>query len=153
MGVNLRYILTTSHSPQSLDHRRAYLQIAAARLQRWALQLAAHNYTIQFRPTKAHANADALSRLPLKGTESKNAKADLFSVRQIEALPVTSVQLKCAPSYDSILSKVLRYTKYGLPDRVDETLKPYWNRRTELTLEDDCIVWGIQVVVPTKTKS
>ena len=52
--------------------------IASARLQQWALQLAAHNYTIQFRPTKAHANADALSHLPLKGTESKEAKADLF---------------------------------------------------------------------------
>ena len=91
-----------------------------------------------------------MSRLPLKGTESKEAKADLFSVRQIEALPVTLVRLKCTTSRDPILSKVLRYTKYGWPDRVDKTLKPYWNRRTELTLEVDCIMWGIPVVVPAK---
>ena len=146
------FTLYTDHKPLTtiLGPKKGTPPIASTRLQQWALQLAAHNYTIQFRPTKAHANTEALSRLPLKGTESKEAKADLFSVRQIEALPVTLVQLKCATSRDPILSKVLRYTKYGWPDRVDETLKPYWNQRTELTLEDDCIMWGIPVVVPTK---
>ena len=136
------FTLYTDHKPLTtiLGPKKGTPPIAAARLQRWALQLATHNYTIQFRPTKAHANSEALSRLPLKGTESKEAKADLFSVRQIEALPVTLVQRKCAISCDPILSKVLRYTKYGWPDRVDETLKPYWNRRAELTLEDDCIM-------------
>ena len=48
------------------------------------------------------------------------------------------------------MSKVLRYTKQGWPDKVNDILKPYWNRRTELTLENDCIMWGIQVVVPVK---
>ena len=52
--------------------------LAATRLPRWALQLAAHNYTIELRPTKVHANADALSRLPLKGTKSEgSSNADL----------------------------------------------------------------------------
>ena len=98
-------------------------------------------------PTKVHANADAVSSLPLKGIHSKETKADLFSVRQIKAFPVTSIQLT---SYDPILSKVLQYTKQGWPDKVDEPLKPYWNRRAELTLEDDCIMWGIRIVVPAK---
>ena len=142
------FTLCTDHKPLTtiLGPKKGIPPIAAARLQRWALQLAAHNYTIQFRPTKAHANADALSRLPLKCTESKEAKADLFSVRQIEALPVTSVQLKHATSHDPILSVY----KQGWPDKVDKTLRPYWNRRTELTLEGDCIMWGIWVVVPAK---
>ena len=51
---------------------------------------------------------------------------------------LTAVQLKRATNYDPILSKVLLYTKQGWPDKVDEPLKPYWNRRAELTLEDDC---------------
>ena len=146
------FTLCTDHKPLTtiLGPKKGIPPIAAARLQRWALQLAAHNYTIQFRPTKAHANADALSRLPLKHTESKEAKADLFSVGQIEALPVTSVHLKHATSHDPILSKVLMYTKQGWPDKVDEILRPYWNRRTELTLEGDCIMWGIRVVVSAK---
>ena len=48
------------------------------------------------------------------------------------------------------MSKVLRYTKQGWPDKVNDILKPYWNRRTKLTSENDCIMWGIQVVVPVK---
>ena len=44
--------------------------------------------------TKAHANADALLCLPLKGIHSKETKTDIFSARQIEALPVIAIQLK-----------------------------------------------------------
>ena len=74
------FTLYTDHKPLTtiLGPKKGIPPIASARLQQWALQLAAHNNTIQFRPTKAHANADALSHLPLKGTESKEAKADLF---------------------------------------------------------------------------
>ena len=38
---------------------------ASGRIQRWSLKLAMYQYTLQFRPTAQHANADALSRLPL----------------------------------------------------------------------------------------
>ena len=74
------FTLCTDHKPLTtiLGPKKGIPPIAAARLQRWALQLAAHNYTIKFRPTKAHANADALSCLPLKGIHSKETKTDLF---------------------------------------------------------------------------
>ena len=72
--------------------------------------------------TKAHANADALLCLPLKGIHSKETKTDIFSARQIEALPVIAIQLKCATSYDPM---ALLYTKQGRSDKVDEPLKPY----------------------------
>ena len=38
----------------------------------------------------------------------------------------------------------------GWPMQVSDTLKPYWNRRLELSLEDNCIMWGSRVVVPKK---
>ena len=38
----------------------------------------------------------------------------------------------------------------GWPMQVSDTLKPYWNRRLELSLEDDCIMWGSRVVIPKK---
>ena len=34
--------------------------------------------------------------------------------------------------------------------QISEAFKPYWNRRFELSLEDDCIMWGNRVVVPNK---
>ena len=39
--------------------------MAAARLQKWAVQLLAYNYEIRFRRTQNHGNADGLSQLPL----------------------------------------------------------------------------------------
>ena len=29
-----------------------------------------------------------------------------------------------------------------------EELKPYWNRRLELTVYDGCLLWGSRVIVP-----
>ena len=38
---------------------------ASARIRRWSLCMSMFEYTLKFRNTTAHANADALSRLPL----------------------------------------------------------------------------------------
>ena len=46
--------------------------LAAGRLQRWVLFLSSYDYEIEFRTTKAHANVDDLSRLPLPA--QKNGK-------------------------------------------------------------------------------
>ena len=70
--------------------------IAAARLQRWALILSGYHYEIEFLPTKAHANADGLSRLPLPydTQEIASIEPNIFNILQIKSLPVTITQLK-----------------------------------------------------------
>ena len=40
--------------------------MAASRIQRWALTLAAYEYTIVYKEGSLNGNADGLSRLPLK---------------------------------------------------------------------------------------
>ena len=149
-----KFTLVTDHQPLTtiFNSKKGIPTLAAARLQRWALLLSALSYTIQFQPTKAHGNADGLSRLPVKkgSTNADYSEPDLFNIRQIEALPITSGQLKQATRQDAVLSKVLMYTKQGWPTQISELLKPYWNRRLELTLEDDCIMWGTRVIVPCK---
>ena len=49
-----------------LGPKRGVPPIAAARLQRWAIQLATYTYDIEFKSTHDHGNADALSSLPLR---------------------------------------------------------------------------------------
>ena len=127
--------------------------LAAARLQRWAIILSAYRYDIEFKYTQDHTNVDGLSRLPLpcvNTSKSSSSAVDVFNVAQLESLPITSQQLGQVTRKDMILSKVWRYCKSGWPTTVPDCLKPYWNRRNELTIEEDCIMWGIRVIVPKR---
>lgn len=128
--------------------------LAAARLQSWTLALSTYSYTIEFWSTKAHANTDGLSRLllplsPVEGSEQPSVES-VFVVSQMLALPMLVAQLRRATQNDPLLSRVYRCVQWGWPDRIPESLKPFYNRKTELTLEGGCVLWGIQVVVPQK---
>ena len=61
------FYLITDHKPvlSLFSAKRAIPFQASARIQRWALILAMYEYTLQFKSTTQHSNADALSRLPL----------------------------------------------------------------------------------------
>ena len=59
--------MVTDHKP-SLGLLKEVLATpphASARIKRWSLFLSSYEYSLVFRNTTAHANADALSRLPL----------------------------------------------------------------------------------------
>ena len=124
-----------------------------ARLQRWALLLSACQYDIQYRNGEEHANADALSRLPMAGVPSEEEQlrdVEVHTILQLEALPITNQQLKLATEHDPLLSQVRQYIKEGWPSVVPEEFKAYLSRKQELTLQNDCIFWGSRVVIPPK---
>ena len=91
-----KFSLITDHMPLStiLSPSKGIPSFAAARIQRWALLLSASSYDISYHSTKLHANADALSRLPLVHDQTNDSLCvcfdSLFNVGQLETLPVTS---------------------------------------------------------------
>ena len=46
----------------------------------------------------------------------------------------------------------MEFTWVRLPATVAKDLKPYWLRRYELFVEEGCLIWGLQVVIPTSGK-
>ena len=150
-----RFTLVTDHKPLTsiLGSKHGVPSMAAARLQRWALLLAGYQYDIYYRDTKSHGNADALSRLPLScidNTSSCTGASNVFNMTQIDSLPILSSQLERATSYDPALSKVIQHTRQGLLTVIPDELKPYYVRRHEFTLESNCLLWGIRVIIPHK---
>ena len=145
-----KFTLLTDHKPllSILGSKQGVPPLAAARLQRWAVVLSAYTYDIVFKPTKAHCNADALSRLPLPESATTYSGPTEFNISQIYALPVTSVSIQSCSRKDPLLSRVIRFTRSGWPSTVAEELKPYHQRRHELTIEAGCLLWGIRVVIP-----
>ena len=102
-----QFVLVTDHKPLTtiLGPKRGIPPLAAARLQRWAYTLSAYSYTIKFRPTTEHANADGLSQLPLRKRHAASVDSiTSFIIGQIQALPVTAKQIQTATRQDGILS-------------------------------------------------
>ena len=90
--------MLTDHEPlTSIFHpSKSLLAVTAARLQRYALFLAGFYYTIMYKSTKWHGNADGLSRLPLHSetTAEESDPVGLFYATQFEPLLVPAEQVK-----------------------------------------------------------
>ena len=151
-----KFTLITDHKPLTaiFGSKKGIPTLAAARLQRWALLLSTYDYEIQFKPTESHSNADRLSRLPLPVLDSHNGGevASLFNVSQVQSLPVTFQQVQQTTKRDLVLSKLLRYVREGWPTQIPEELKAYHNRQYEITIEHECLLWGIRVIIPTSLR-
>lgn len=151
------FTIVTDHKPLTaiLGPKKGIPPLVAARLQRWAWILSAYRYDIEFRPTGEHGNADGLSRLPIPGTVSRDIDAgpQVFNVSQMQSLPVNVRQLRAATSTDPLLSKVYRYTRGSWPQHIPQCLRPFSDRRNELTVEEGCLLWGIRVVVPQRLRA
>ena len=122
-------------------------------MQRWALILSAYTYSIRYRSTKDHGNADGLSRLPLPPT-TDGAEVEVRDalVRLIDSLPVDASELSAAIRRDPLLSSVHRYQRHGWPKKLSEELQHYHRRREELSAEGSCLLWGGRVVIPKKLR-
>eukprot|EP00731_Ephydatia_muelleri_P018713 Em0011g753a len=152
-----KFLLLTDHKPLTtiFGPKTGLPVVAASRLQRWALVLSAYQYDVKFRATEEHGNVDGLSRLPLKGErhEEEETEASIFNMVQIETLPVTAGQLRNKSRQDKELSKVMRYLQNGWPEMVTAELQPYEAKKTELTIENHTLLWGMRVVIPRKLQA
>ena len=152
-----QFTLITDHKPllSIFGTKKGIPAMAAACLQRWAILLSAYRYEVEFRPTGKHGNADGLSRLPLNQghAEGMSLEAGIFQVQQLENLPVTTKHLKSATRNDPFLSKILIFVKEGWPVNCNADFRAYLNRKNELSVEDDCLLWGIRVIIPEKLRS
>jgi len=160
-----KFTLITDNKPLSLilSPRKGIPSIAAARIQRWCIQLSAYTYDIEVKRSKDNGNADMLSRCPLKKEQKLPDKtylvnwtdeANEVNEKQLGNLPplVTASMISKVTQYDPLLSRVLHFIINGWPNSTDisEELKPYYTRREQLTSEQGCILWGIRVVIPDK---
>lgn len=145
-----RFTLVTDHKPLAtiLGPKTGVPNLAAARMQRWALILSAYQYDIEYRKATEHGNADAFSRLPVQGNV-ESEEADIFRFSQIDELPVVAKDISCATRNDPILSRVLDYTLRGWPNHIsDNEINPFFSRKEQLSTEQGCIIWGLRIIIP-----
>jgi transposase InsO family protein len=149
------FVLLTDHRPLTkiLNAENQVPTLAASRMQRWALILSAYRYDIVYRKGADHGNADALSRLPIQTVHLEEGDTSVYFFADVNQMPLTVKEIQKGTSQDKILSKVVSLTLNGWPDRVtSEELKPYFTRRLELTMIQDCVMWGQRVIIPNSLR-
>ena len=66
---------------------------------------------------------------------------------------MTAMTLAQEARCDPTLALVLRYTREGWPTEVPKHMEPYFFHRQELSVEQDCVMWGVRVLVPGSLQS
>jgi len=150
-----KFDIVTDHKPLlKLFHEEKKIpEQASPRIQRWGIILRAYEYKMIYRPGKDHANADCLSRLPLKITKAVKSEDHVFMMNEIACTTLTAKDIKEWTRYDKVLSKVHHYLLTGWPEDEDPELTAYRIRKDELSLHDGCILWGMRVVIPSKGRN
>ena len=155
------FILITDHKPSLaiFGPNKATPVMAANRLARWALMLNQYDYTIEYRKTNLHGNADALSRLPA-GPDTKfdreEGEADVETICTIHSI---SQQLDTTPqnviresNKDPILSRVVLMVQQGWTNSMsnrDADIQAFKEIADSLSVSNGCLFYGSRLVIRT----
>jgi len=146
--------IRTDHKPLLglLGETKAVPHTASGRIIRWSLQLAAYNYRLVYKPGSKIANADCLSRFPLQVTYPEPPKVG-EEVLLLEHLALTTVcaeDIRRWTDRDPVLARVrsLILKGWGEEGKSEELLRPYYSKKSELSVLDGCVLWRSRVVVP-----
>ena len=117
---------------------------AASRLQRWAYFLSGFEYVIEWIKTSQNGNCDALSRLPIKDDTAIFGEESIHMNYMSES--TTGIE---------ILSIIIRFCIVGWHNdniTLSEEEKKYFIKRDELAVEENCLFWGLRIVIPSNLR-
>ena len=103
------------------------------------------NYQLQYKHGVRHANADGMSRLPIKDVYEEGAHLcnTIFMV-DLDHSPVTAAEVRLGTERDPTLSRVIKFVLQGWPENfdVDEEFRPFKQKTDEMSVERGCLLWG-----------
>ena len=158
-----KFQLVTDHQPLIfiLKQDKSIPEMGASRITRWAITLSSYQYEIVYRSTRKHCNADLCSRFPLEAdgeedTGEDGEVADVFYQTFAEKPVINFISIRKFTDTDPTLSKVRRFVLEGWESKLErdrDYLKPYFQRKDELSVERGCVLWGSRVIVPEKLRN
>nr|XP_029723943.1 uncharacterized protein K02A2.6-like [Aedes albopictus] len=145
-----RFILVTdNHAITKIYNEHKGLPVMSAlRMQHYATFLQSFDYEVRFRKSVDHANADAMSRCPLKQSVPENVveESDVVEMNQIDALPLTADELSQATSEDRIVRNLMQGLRHG---QAVEGKDRFGIDQSEFSIQNGCLLRGIRVYVPS----
>ena len=132
-----------------------HLNSAPSRLQRMLLRLQKYNLNVKYKKGKEIFLADTLSRAHPPEVHACEFAKQLETIDHAESLTMPGKQLHRFKQFsheDTVLKPLRETILRGWPNSksgVPESIHAYYDIRDELTIQDDLIFKGQQVVVPS----
>lgn len=135
------FTLLTDHKPlvSILSAQSAAPGLTATRLLHYAIFLQGFTYTIKYRTTKNHANADFCSRFPIPERDENVDECTTFQLNQINTVLNAEI-IAQQTKQDKVLNKMLKDIKDKDPNKL--------NINGEYTIEHGCLLRGRRVIIP-----
>ncbi|XP_038590458.1 LOW QUALITY PROTEIN: uncharacterized protein K02A2.6-like [Micropterus salmoides] len=83
----------------------------------------------------------------------ESTREDIFYFREVEKAPVSALRVKKETRTDPLLSAVMNMIAGGQPARGDANLKSFLGRRSELSVQSGCLLWGRRVIIPLSLRT
>ena len=149
------FTLETDHKPliHIFGDKKGIPQMAASRLQRWSVFLSRYNYKIQFIKGTDNVAADCLSRLHSDLIEDDTSQDYSYLNFVQESVPTITLDvIQEETDNDIVLKKVREFVKNGWQDEIQDAYKPFYSKRDELAIENECLTWGHRVIIPSELR-
>ena len=152
-----RVIIETDHKPLIPLLNGMFLDRLPSRIQRFKLRLQRFQYMMRHISGKSNVVADALSRYTSgqpTGEDVKFLEEVEFYVQETLHLNASDTRLETLridQSNDETLSQVMKFVQDGWPAYLsteDSLLKPYFERRSLLTVSRGLLLLGDRLVIP-----
>ena len=158
--LGLHFLIESDHKPLIPLLGNKCLESLPPRVLRFRLRLARFDYSITHVPGKLLYTADTLSRAPLQTFEptslspsNSQEEVEAFIEGIVSTLPASESRLevyRTAQQTDPICKQVRQYCLTGWPEKksVEKSVIPYWHKRSHLSIGNDILLHGSQIVVP-----
>ena len=135
MSWTFVFAIQTNHKPLLglIGEKKGIPVNLAARIQRWSLFLSNYQCELVYRSGNENAIVDALSRLPLPGTNQTEEDRNCFGINLLQLVdsPVDSMEVEIESRRDNAIARVL-----------ESVLTGNWG----------CLLWSSRVVVPLRLR-
>ena len=147
-------IVETDHSPLEQIFKKT-ISTAPARLQRFLLRCLKYDVVVRYKPGKSIPVADALSRICMPQTDSREpqnltVRTDIHFISEVPK-PLRIQTIKTGTENDQTLVKLKEVVYNGWPEyrkQCPQDLWEYWTFRCEIVIEDGMILKGNRIIIP-----
>ena len=115
--------------------------------------MSAYDYKLTFKSGKENSNADCLSRFPAENKNKQSLLKNEVFLADLVNSPVTCKEVRDGTHKDPKLSRVFKYLQCGWPGGLDSLFDPFVRRKLEMSVEQECLVWGRRVIIPPNLRN